>query len=116
MLRLSAGSVTNTKQGCGRPFDGGRLSSDGGLLALREIESRLGLADRLAACLKDRRAPERVVPPVGRDHPLSHADDRHRLWRRQRCRLAACRPDRQLRDRWFADSSVEEAVLSELVL
>src|SRR5205823_3623917 len=33
----------------------------GGLLALREIESRLGLADRLAACVKDPRAPERVV-------------------------------------------------------
>ena len=42
-------------------FDGGRLSSEGGLLALREIESRLGLANRLAACLKDPRAPERVV-------------------------------------------------------
>jgi hypothetical protein len=42
-------------------FDGGRLSSEGGLLALREIESRLGLADRLATCLKDPRAPERVV-------------------------------------------------------
>src|SRR5258707_2794479 len=42
-------------------FDGGRLSSEGGLLALREIESRLGLADRLAACLKDPRAPEKVV-------------------------------------------------------
>src|SRR6266404_478408 len=42
-------------------FDGGRLSSEGGLLALREIERRLGLAERLAACLKDPRAPERVV-------------------------------------------------------
>src|SRR5712672_3022952 len=42
-------------------FDGGRLSSEGGLLALREIESRLGLADRLAACVKDPRAPARVV-------------------------------------------------------
>src|SRR5207248_4791716 len=42
-------------------FDGGRLSSEGGLLALREIESRLGLADRLAACLRDPRAPERVA-------------------------------------------------------
>src|ERR1700730_11977238 len=42
-------------------FDGGRLSSEGGLLALREIESRLGLADRLATCLKDPRAPDRVV-------------------------------------------------------
>ena len=28
---------------------------------LREVERRLGLADRLAACLKDPRAPERVV-------------------------------------------------------
>src|SRR3954449_13278320 len=42
-------------------FDGGRLSSEGGLLALREVERRLGLADRLAACLKDPRAPEKVV-------------------------------------------------------
>lgn len=42
-------------------FDGGRLSSEGGLLALREVERQLGLADRLAACLEDPRAPERVV-------------------------------------------------------
>jgi hypothetical protein len=41
-------------------FDGGRLSSEGGLLALREIERRLGVADRLAGCLKDPRAPERI--------------------------------------------------------
>jgi hypothetical protein len=31
------------------------------MLALREIERRLGLADRLAAGLKDPRAPEKVV-------------------------------------------------------
>ena len=42
-------------------FDGGRLSSEGGLLVLREIERRLGLVDRLAACLKDPRMPEKVV-------------------------------------------------------
>jgi hypothetical protein len=36
-------------------FDGGRLSSDGGLLVLREIERRLGVADRLAACIEDPR-------------------------------------------------------------
>ena len=42
-------------------FDGGRLSSEGGLLALREIERRLGLAERLAGCLKDPRMPEKVV-------------------------------------------------------
>jgi hypothetical protein len=50
---------------CGKPtiarFDGGQLSSDGGVLALREIETRLGLANRLAACAVDPRAPERVV-------------------------------------------------------
>ena len=42
-------------------FDGGRLSSEGGLLALREIERRLGIANRFAACLKDPRMPEKVV-------------------------------------------------------
>jgi hypothetical protein len=42
-------------------FDGGRLSSEGGLPALREIERRLGVADRLAGCLKDPRMPEKVV-------------------------------------------------------
>jgi len=42
-------------------FDGGQLSSDGGVLALREVERRLGVADRLAACIADPRAAERVV-------------------------------------------------------
>ena len=31
-------------------FDGGQLSSDGGVLILREIEKRLGLAAMLSAC------------------------------------------------------------------
>ena len=38
-------------------FDGGRLSSDGGLLLLREIKRRLAVAERLAACIDDRRDP-----------------------------------------------------------
>ena len=42
-------------------FDGGRLSSDGGLLVLREVERRLGLADRLAACIDDPRNPEQIT-------------------------------------------------------
>lgn len=42
-------------------FDGGELSSDAGVLALREIESRLGVAERLASCLDDPRAPEQTV-------------------------------------------------------
>jgi hypothetical protein len=38
-------------------FDGGRLSSDGGVLLLREIETGLGLTDRLASNMADLRAP-----------------------------------------------------------
>jgi hypothetical protein len=41
-------------------FDGGRLTSDGGVMVLAEIERRLGIAERLAGCIEDRRAPERV--------------------------------------------------------
>src|SRR4051794_22887733 len=42
-------------------FDGALMSSDGGLLVLREIEQRLGIARRLAACIRDPRAPERIL-------------------------------------------------------
>ena len=42
-------------------FDGGRLSYNGGLLVLREIERRLEVADRLAACIDDPRDPESTV-------------------------------------------------------
>ena len=41
-------------------FDGGRLTSDAGVLLLAEVERRLGIAERLARCLADPRAPERV--------------------------------------------------------
>jgi hypothetical protein len=42
-------------------FDGGLPSSDGGVLVLREVEQRLGVADRLAACLVDPRAPDLIT-------------------------------------------------------
>jgi hypothetical protein len=42
-------------------FDGGRLTSDAGILLLAAIEQRLKIADRLAACIEDLRDPERVV-------------------------------------------------------
>jgi hypothetical protein len=41
-------------------FDGGRLSSDGGVLLLRGIERKLGLARRLASCLRDKRDPDLI--------------------------------------------------------
>jgi hypothetical protein len=44
----------------------GQLSSDGGVLILREIEKRLGIAAILSACVPDARDPSRVIH--------SHAD------------------------------------------
>jgi hypothetical protein len=41
-------------------FDGGQMSSDGGVLVLREIEAGLGIARTLASCLPDTRDPARV--------------------------------------------------------
>ncbi len=45
-------------------FDGGLLSSDAGILVLREVEQRLRVADRLAACLVDPRPPEWITHPL----------------------------------------------------
>src|SRR4051794_14592743 len=41
-------------------FDGGRLTSDAGVLMLAEIDHQLDLAERLARCIEDPRSPERV--------------------------------------------------------
>jgi len=38
-------------------FDGGRITSDGGGLLLREVDHRIGLLDRLASCFTDYRNP-----------------------------------------------------------
>ena len=42
-------------------FDGGLISSDGGLVLLRGAERRLGLAETLAGCIRDRRNQAQVV-------------------------------------------------------
>jgi hypothetical protein len=42
-------------------FDGGMLSSNGGVLLLRGVERRLGLAARLAGCIRDGRKPESIL-------------------------------------------------------
>jgi hypothetical protein len=42
-------------------FDGGRLTSDGGVLLLAPAERRLGLANKLARVFRDRRDPTRIV-------------------------------------------------------
>ena len=42
-------------------FDGGRLTSDGGVLLLAQAERRLGIAGRLASCIADPRDQSRVI-------------------------------------------------------
>ncbi len=42
-------------------FDGGRLTSDGGVMLLAMAERRLGIAERLARIFPDRRDPARVT-------------------------------------------------------
>ncbi|MFB9984399.1 IS1380 family transposase [Mesorhizobium kowhaii] len=42
-------------------FDGGRITSDGGVMLLAAAERRLRLADRLAAAIHDPRHPQRVT-------------------------------------------------------
>ena len=41
-------------------FDGGALSSDGGVLLLREIKGKLGISAMLAGCMSDPRDPARI--------------------------------------------------------
>jgi hypothetical protein len=41
------------------------LSSDEGVLQLRGVEHRLGLADWLAGCLRDRRDAARIEHGIG---------------------------------------------------
>jgi len=61
---LSGLSPVRGKPLIGR-VDGGQLSSDAGVLALREVERRLGIAERLAARIDDPRPAQRVRHEVG---------------------------------------------------
>lgn len=45
-------------------FDGGYISSDGGALLLREVDSRLKITTRVAACFTDHRNPDFVEHSV----------------------------------------------------
>lgn len=42
-------------------FDGGAVTSDAGVLLLRETDRAIGLIDRVAACFRDGRDPGRVI-------------------------------------------------------
>ena len=45
-------------------FDGGRITSDGGGLLLREVDARLGVMDRLAGCFIDHRDADLIEHDV----------------------------------------------------
>jgi hypothetical protein len=45
-------------------FDGGRITSDGGVMLLAQAERRLAIAEKLAVAIADRRDPLRVVHPL----------------------------------------------------
>ena len=45
-------------------FDGGRMSSDGGLLLLQEVDRRQGIVERFADCFEDAREPGQVEHSV----------------------------------------------------
>src|SRR3984893_8813741 len=82
LLPFDLPSVAHKKVSVG--FDGGQLSSDAGVLVLRGVEKKLGLAARLASCMRDRRTPERIghppdemlrLPPFGIAAGYEDADD-----------------------------------------
>ena len=57
-------------------FDGRRLTSKAGVLLLREVERTLGIAERLAGCLTDRRDPSRIGHTVAEiSCPTRYFDD-----------------------------------------
>jgi Transposase DDE domain group 1 len=62
VLPFDLPSVAGKKMRVG--FDGGQLSSDAGVLLLRGAEKNLGLANRLASCMRDRRNPDRIEHPL----------------------------------------------------
>jgi hypothetical protein len=45
-------------------FDGGDITSDGGVLMLQKLEERAGIVRRFAACFTDYRKPEQIEHPL----------------------------------------------------
>jgi len=69
-------------------FDGGRMSSDGGVMLLSMAERRLGVAQRLAHGIPDRRDPSRIAHTIADViraiccgyEDADDLDDGERLW------------------------------------
>lgn len=85
-------------------FDGDLLSSDGGLLGLRAVEQRLGIARRLADCIDDPRMPGRVI------HGLDE------IIRFRMLMIAAGYEDGNDADRLRSDPMFQSSMFSPMVL
>jgi hypothetical protein len=57
---VPSGSLAVARKAVHLAFDGGRLTSDAGVLVLAAIERRLGIAESLARCIVDLRTPGQV--------------------------------------------------------
>ena len=68
-------------------FDGGRISSDGGVMLLALAERRMGIADKLAAEITDRREPTNAHDAK----QVAHEHDRVASPEAQLRRMADCR-------------------------
>ena len=42
-------------------FNGGHISSEGGLLLIRQVDQQYGLSEQIAACFTDHRDPASVI-------------------------------------------------------
>lgn len=61
-MKLNFASISGKKVEAA--FDGGSVTSDGGVLHLRAIDKAIGLIDRLASCICDDRHPSYVEHPL----------------------------------------------------
>jgi hypothetical protein len=59
LLRFSFPAVQRKK--ITAAFDGGRITSDGGVMPLAQTDRRLGIAERLAQVIPDRRDQDRIT-------------------------------------------------------
>jgi hypothetical protein len=55
-------------------FDGGRITSDGGVMLLAAADRRLGICAKLAAEIADRRSRPHRPPPAGHPSGSHHGD------------------------------------------
>ena len=64
-------------------LDGGMTPSDGGVLLLRQAESKIGIVDRIVEALSDHRHQKLYRPYLYRPHQAARVPDSLRLRGRQ---------------------------------